>query len=42
MTLRDAVPADALALAALSIAVWVGTYLNRGVGPRFAEHVLRA
>jgi ribosomal protein S18 acetylase RimI-like enzyme len=42
MTLRDAVPADAPALAALSIEVWVGTYLKRGVGPRFAEHVLRA
>ena len=42
MTLRDAVEADAPAIAALSIEVWVGTYLKRGVGPRFADHVLRA
>lgn len=33
---------DAAALAALSIEVWVGTYLRQGVGSGFAEYVLGA
>ena len=42
MTLRDAVEDDAAGLAALSIEVWVGTYLRRGVGRVFADYVLSA
>lgn len=40
MRLRAAVAADAAPLAAISIEVWTGTYLRRGVGPVFADHVL--
>lgn len=40
MTLRTATPADAASLAAVSIEVWVGTYLRQGVGSTFAEYVL--
>lgn len=42
MALRDALEDDAASLAALSIEVWVGTYLRRGVGPVFADYVLGA
>lgn len=42
MTLRDATQSDAASLAALSIEVWVGTYLRRGVGTVFADYVLGA
>ncbi|MBM2575303.1 GNAT family N-acetyltransferase [Jannaschia sp. Os4] len=41
MDLRPATRSDAAALAALSVEVWIGTYLRHGVGPAFAEHVLR-
>ncbi len=42
MTLQLATAADAASLAALSIEVWVGTYLKRGVGAAFADYVLDA
>lgn len=38
--LRDATPDDAASLAALSIEVWLGTYLRQGVNRVFAEFVL--
>jgi GNAT superfamily N-acetyltransferase len=38
--LRDARPEDAAALAALSVEVWVGTYLRDGVTSFFADYVL--
>ena len=40
MTLRAAVITDASSIAALSIEVWVGTYLKRGVNSFFADFVL--
>lgn len=40
MTLRRATSDDASALAAISIEVWVGTYLRQGVSAFFAEYVL--
>ncbi len=40
MTLRDARPEDASALAALSIEVWLGTYIRRGVTAAFADYAL--
>ncbi|WP_171238812.1 GNAT family N-acetyltransferase [Ruegeria sp. HKCCA5763] len=40
MNFRPAVKADATSLAALSIEVWVGTYLRHGVSSLFAEFVL--
>ena len=40
MMVRTATEADAASLAALSIEVWVGTYLREGVGATFAEYVL--
>ena len=40
MTLRLATPADAAGLAALSIEVWVGTYLRHGIGAGFADYAL--
>lgn len=40
MTLRPARPSDASSIAALSIEVWVGTYLRRGVSGVFADYVL--
>ncbi|MBE9635435.1 GNAT family N-acetyltransferase [Salipiger mangrovisoli] len=40
MTLRDARPDDASALAALSIEVWLGTYIRRGVSAQFADFAL--
>jgi ribosomal protein S18 acetylase RimI-like enzyme len=39
-SLRLAVPSDASSLAALSIEVWLGTYLRRGVTSFFADFVL--
>lgn len=42
MELRPALVSDASSLAALSIEVWVGTYLRRGVNAVFADHVLGA
>lgn len=38
--IRPATPDDAACLAALSIEVWVGTYLRTGIAPPFAEFVL--
>ncbi|WP_353472553.1 N-acetyltransferase [Salipiger sp. H15] len=40
MTLRDARHEDASALAALSIEVWLGTYIRRGVNAHYADHAL--
>lgn len=40
MRLRPAVPEDAAPLAALSIEVWLGTYLKHGINAHFAEYVL--
>ncbi|EEW60782.1 acetyltransferase, gnat family [Ruegeria sp. TrichCH4B] len=40
MTLRPARPEDASSLAALSLEVWIGTYLRRGINAHFADYVL--
>lgn len=40
MNLREAEPSDAAALAALSIEVWVYTYLRDGVSSFFADYAL--
>ena len=40
MTFRRAVKSDASSLAALSIEVWLGTYLRQGVSAVFADYVL--
>ena len=40
MPLRQAHPADASSLAAMSIEVWVGTYLRNGVSAVFADFAL--
>jgi len=40
MTLRRANISDAPSVAALSIVVWVGTYLKRGINPFFANYAL--
>ncbi|QUJ77305.1 GNAT family N-acetyltransferase [Sulfitobacter albidus] len=40
MNLRPATPADASSLAALSIEVWLGTYLRAGVSGVFADYAL--
>lgn len=40
MILRRAVTSDAASIAAISIEVWVGTYLKRGVNAFFANHAL--
>ncbi|SFJ37752.1 GNAT family N-acetyltransferase [Jannaschia pohangensis] len=40
MTVRAATLADASSIAALSIEVWVGTYLRRGINAHFADFVL--
>ena len=42
MTLRRAKISDASSIAALSIEVWVGTYLKSGVSAFFADFVLNA
>ena len=39
-TLRRAVPEDAASIAAISIEVWIGTYLKRGVTAFFADYAL--
>lgn len=41
MKLRLARPSDAPSLAAISIEVWLGTYIRRGVSAAFAEYALR-
>ena len=40
MTLRIPRQSDASSIAAISIEVWVGTYLKRGVGAFFADYAL--
>ena len=40
MKIRPAQKTDAASLAALSIEVWIGTYLKRGVNAFFAEFAL--
>lgn len=40
MTLRKPYISDASSIAALSIEVWIGTYLKRGVSGFFADYVL--
>ncbi|MEO0400909.1 MAG: GNAT family N-acetyltransferase [Pseudomonadota bacterium] len=42
MTLRTAVLSDAPSLAAISMEVWIGTYLKRGVSGFFADYALDA
>ncbi len=39
ITLRPARPEDASSLAALSVEVWLGTYLHRGISGFFADYV---
>lgn len=40
MKIRPAIPSDAAALAAISLEVWIGTYLKRGVSAFFADYAL--
>jgi len=40
MSLRLARQSDASSIAALSIEVWLGTYLRRGINPFFNDYVL--
>ncbi len=40
MRFRNAVAADASSLAALSMEVWVGTYLRKGISSFFADYAL--
>lgn len=40
MTIRIARPSDAAILAAISIEVWLGTYIRRGVNVFFADYAL--
>ena len=40
MNIRQARPTDASSLAALSIEVWLGTYIRRGVNAFFADYAL--
>jgi len=40
MTLRKAAFSDASSIAAISLEVWIGTYLKRGVSAFFAEYAL--
>lgn len=40
MGFRNAAKADASSIAALSIEVWIGTYLRRGISAFFADYVL--
>lgn len=40
MIVRNAIPQDAFSLAAISMEVWVGTYLRHGVSRFFAEYAL--
>lgn len=39
-SLRRAKASDASSLAALSLEVWIGTYLRQGISAHFADHVL--
>lgn len=41
MTLRQAKTSDASSMAAISIEVWIGTYLKRGVSAPFADYALQ-
>lgn len=41
MTIRPASQADAASIAAISIQVWVGTYLKNGVSAFFADYILQ-
>lgn len=41
MTLREPKRTDASSIAAISIEVWIGTYLKRGVDAFFADYVLQ-
>ena len=41
LRIRDALPSDASSLAAISMEVWIGTYLRRGVNAFFADYALR-
>ena len=41
MTIRKAKPSDAASIAAISVEVWVSTYLKQGVNAFFADYVLR-
>ncbi|RLJ51509.1 hypothetical protein BCF46_1722 [Litoreibacter meonggei] len=41
MTIRNATPSDASSMAAISMEVWIGTYLKRGVSALFAEYALK-
>lgn len=40
LRIRDALPSDASSLAAISMEVWIGTYLRRGVNAFFADYAL--
>ncbi|WP_120634415.1 GNAT family N-acetyltransferase [Ruegeria sp. EL01] len=40
MNIRDAIKSDAASLAALSIEVWLGTYLRHGISAFFADYAL--
>lgn len=42
MIIRNAIQSDAASMAAISIEVWIGTYLKRGVNGFFAEYALEA
>jgi ribosomal protein S18 acetylase RimI-like enzyme len=42
MTIRIATHSDAASMAAISIEVWIGTYLKRGVSAFFAQYALEA
>ena len=41
MTLRPPISSDASSIAAISIEVWIGTYLKRGVSGFFADYALQ-
>ncbi len=41
MVLREATYSDASSIAAISIEVWIGTYLKKGVNAFFADYALR-
>lgn len=40
LRIRDTLPSDASSLAAISMEVWIGTYLRRGVNAFFADYAL--
>lgn len=41
MTIRKPTVSDASSIAAISIEVWIGTYLKRGVNATFADYALK-